>query len=164
MPDGGSDASAVDFALAAYREEGAWQVESLPPQIADDLEALVTVVRQRPGDGGALGLVSVDEDFFVAVRCAGGGVRLLLSDVTAATESPLARAVLHRLELPLPTDEDRVQPAGDVGIFADLGVEPMDLAAICDHLDLYPDEMLGEVADRLGFRAEYERAVDAALR
>jgi putative tRNA adenosine deaminase-associated protein len=88
----------------------------------------------------------------------------LLSDVTAATESPLARAVLARLELPLPADDDRVQPAGDVGIFADLGLEPMDLAAICDQLDLYPEEMLGEVADRLGFGAEYERAVDAALR
>ena len=160
----GSDGSEVDFALAAYREEGAWQVESLPPHVGDDLEALVTVVQQRPGDSGALGLVSVDEDFFVAVRVAASGVRLLLSDVTAAAESPLARAVLQRLELPLPADEDRVQPAGDVGIFADLGVEPMDLAAICDHVDLYPDEMLSEIADRLGFGAEYERAVDAALR
>jgi putative tRNA adenosine deaminase-associated protein len=163
MPDG-SDGNGIDFALAAYREEGAWQVESLPPHVGDDLEALVKVVQQRPGDAGALGLVSVDEDFFVAVRCAGGDVRLLLSDVTAATESPLAQAVLARLELPLPADDDRVQPAGDVGIFADLGLEPMDLAAICDHLDLYPEEMLGEVADRLGFGAEYERAVDAALR
>jgi putative tRNA adenosine deaminase-associated protein len=160
----GSDTNGVDFALAAYREEGAWQVESLPPHVGDDLDALVTVVQQRPGDAGALGLVSVDEDFFVAVRCTGGGVRLLLSDVTAATESPLARAVLERLELPLPADEDGVQPAGDVGIFADLGVEPMELAAICDHLDLYPDEMLGEVADRLGFGSEYERAVDAVRR
>jgi putative tRNA adenosine deaminase-associated protein len=163
MPDG-SDGNGIDFALAAYREEGTWQVESLPPHVGDDLEALVNVVQQRPGDAGALGFVSVDEDFFVAVRCAGGDVRLLLSDVTAATESPLARAVLARLELPLPADDDRIQPAGDVGIFADLGLEPMDLAAICDHLDLYPEEMLGEVADRLGFGAEYERAVDAALR
>ena len=67
----GSAASGIDFALAAYREDGTWLVESLPPQIAGDLEALLTVVRQRPGDGGAIGLVSVDEDFFVAVRVSG---------------------------------------------------------------------------------------------
>ncbi|MGH8837878.1 MAG: tRNA adenosine deaminase-associated protein, partial [Jiangellaceae bacterium] len=88
MTDGSAE-SGVDFALAAYREDGAWQVEQLPPQVAGDLEALLTVVRQRPGDGGALGLVSVDEDFFVAVRVAGGDTRLLLSDVTAAVDSPL---------------------------------------------------------------------------
>ena len=39
----------------------------------------------------------------------------------------------------------------------------MALAAICDDPDLYPDEMLAQVADRLGFGEEYERAVDAAL-
>jgi putative tRNA adenosine deaminase-associated protein len=159
----GSPGTGIDFALAAYREDGTWQVESVPPQVAGDLEALLTVVRQRPGDGGAIGLVSVDEDFFIAVRVAGGDTHLLLSDVTAAVDSPLARALLHRLSLPLPDDDDRVQPAGDVAIFADLGLEPMALAAICDDPDLYPDEMLAQVADRLGFGDEYERAVDAAL-
>ncbi|HEX6577006.1 MAG TPA: tRNA adenosine deaminase-associated protein [Jiangellaceae bacterium] len=159
----GSAGSGIDFALAAYREDGTWQVESLPPQVAGDLEALLTVVRQRPGDGGAIGLVSVDEDFFVAVRVAGGETRLLLSDVTAAVDSPLARELLHRLSLPLPDDDDSAQPAGDVSIFADLGLEPMALAAICDDPDLYPDEMLAQVADRLGFGEEYERAVDLAL-
>ena len=158
----GSAASGIDFALAAYREDGTWLVESLPPQIAGDLEALLTVVRQRPGDGGAIGLVSVDEDFFVAVRVSGSDTRLPLSDVTAAVDSAARAALLHRLSLPLPDDDDRVQPAGDVAIFADLGLEPMALAAIWDP-DLYPDEMLAQVADRLGFGEEYERAVDAAL-
>jgi putative tRNA adenosine deaminase-associated protein len=154
---------AVDFALAAYLEDGAWQVDLMPPHVADDLQTLVSAVRQRPGDRGALGLVSVDEDFFVAVRVVGQSVRLLLSDVTAATEWPLARAVLDTLHLPLPEDEEQVQPAGDLSLFDDLGLEPMAVAAICDDIDLYPEEMLAQVADRLGFGAEFERAVDSAL-
>lgn len=155
----------VDFALVAYREEGGWQVEQLPPRSANDLQTLLTTMRQRPGDGGSVGLVSVDEDFFVAARVVGGSVRLLLSDVTAATEWPLARAVLDALGLPPPEgeDEEHVQPAGDLALFADLGLPPMALAALCDDLDLYPEEVLGRIAERLGFGDEFERAVDAAL-
>jgi putative tRNA adenosine deaminase-associated protein len=156
-------AEGVDFALALYREDGRWVVESMPPRVAADLRTLVTALRQRPGDAGAIGLVSVDEDFFVAVRVLGPDVRLLLSDVTAATEWPLAREVLDHLGLPLPDDDDQIQPAGEIGIFADLGAGPMDVAAICDDVDLYPEEMLAEVADRLGIAREYAQAVETAL-
>ena len=70
---------------------------------------------QLPSDVGTIGMVSVDEDFFVLARVSGGHVRLLLSDVGAATESPLALAVLDHLELPAPDDDDdQIQPAGDL--------------------------------------------------
>lgn len=156
-----ADDGGVDFVLAAYREEGNWQVEALPRHVADDLDVLLTVLRQRPGDDGALGLVSVDEDFFIAVRVHGATTHYLLSDVTAATDWPIARAVLQRLELPMPEDEERVQPAGDLGVFAHYGVESMTAAAICDDLDLYPEDMLGELADQMGFGPQYEAALDA---
>ncbi|WP_199521155.1 tRNA adenosine deaminase-associated protein [Jiangella anatolica] len=141
----------VDFVVVAYREAGHWQVESVSRQFGHDLGRIVEVLRQRPGDGGALAFVSVDEDFFYAVRLAGADVRLLLSDVTAATDWPMARDVVERLRLPLPDDDDAVQPAGDLTIFADLGVDPMALAAICDDIDCYPDEMLMRIAARAGF-------------
>ena len=156
-------AEGVDFALAVYREEGRWVVESMPPRVAADLETLVATIRQRPGDAGAIGLVSVDEDFFVAVRVLGHDVRLLLSDVTAATEWPLARQGLDELGLPLPEDDDQVQPAGELDLFADLGAAAMDVAAICDDIDLYPEEMLAEVAERLGVEREFAQAVEIAL-
>jgi putative tRNA adenosine deaminase-associated protein len=156
-----ADDGGVDFVLAAYREEGSWQVEALPRHVADDLDILLTVLRQRPGDDGALGLISVDEDFFVAVRVLGAETHFLLSDVTAATDWPIARAVLQRLELPMPEDEERVQPGGDLGLFARYGVESMTAAAICDDLDLYPEDMLGELADQMGFGPQYEAALDA---
>jgi putative tRNA adenosine deaminase-associated protein len=154
--------SGVDFAVVAYREEGEWQVAPLPPRAGTDLEVLIHALRQWPGDAGALGMVSVDEDFFVLARVQGESVRLLLSDITAATEWPLARDVVNRLELPLPDeDEDALQPAGDMQILSDLGFSAMDLAVLCDEEELYPDEMLEDIAGRAGFGTEYQSALEA---
>ncbi|MGH3446493.1 MAG: tRNA adenosine deaminase-associated protein [Nocardioidaceae bacterium] len=161
----GSDAEAagaIDFAVAAYREDGVWQVNTLPPRAATELDHLQHALSQQPSDAGALGMVSVNEDYFVLVRVSGGHARLLLSDVGAATESPLAMSVLERLELPPPDDdEDQVQPAGDLSILTDLGLSAMELGAMCDDLDLYPDEVLTDVAARLGFGREFEEVLDA---
>jgi putative tRNA adenosine deaminase-associated protein len=151
-------AEAVDFALVAYREEGAWQVEELDVDIAADLDDLTVELRRYPGEGGALGLVSVDEDFFVLVRVLGASTRLLLSDVSAATQWPLARSVVDHLELPLPDEEDE-EPAGDLGIVTDLGLGARDMGAMLDDVDLYPDEMLGDIAVRLGFGGQYDELV-----
>jgi putative tRNA adenosine deaminase-associated protein len=108
-------ATAVDFAVVVYLEEGCWRAASLASTAARDLDTLVRTLRQQSGDRGVLGLVSVDDDFFVLVRVDGPDVRYLLSDVTAATEWPLARAVLDQLDLPVPEDDDeRAQPAGDL--------------------------------------------------
>jgi putative tRNA adenosine deaminase-associated protein len=154
----------IDFAMVAYVEEGTWQVASLPAWSTRDLDTLVRALRQLPADGGTLGLISVDDDFFILIRVEGQTVRCLLSDVTAATEWPLAREVLDQLRLPVPDEdeEDQPQPAGDLSIVADLGMGAMDLGALCDDLDLYPDDMLAEIAERLGCGTAFRRAVDAA--
>lgn len=155
-----SSENVVDFAVSAYREDDLWQVIALPPRAASDLDTLLHALRQTPGDAGTLGMVSVDEDFFVLARVQGDTVRLLLSDITAATEWPLARAVVDYLELPVPDEDDDVQPAGDMTILADLGLSAMDLAVLCDEDDLYPDEMLEDIASHVGFAHEYATAVD----
>ena len=156
-----SDANAegIDFALVAYREEGVWQLQELVPDTAGDLENFAKELRRWPGDGGSLGLVSVDEDFFLLVRVLGPRTKMLLSDVTAATDWPIARAVVASLELPLPDDEDEQAPAGDLAIVADLGMGAMDMGALLDDVELYPDEMLGDIASRLGFGSLYDEAV-----
>ena len=60
-------------------------------------------------------------------------------------------------------DDEQVVPAGDLEIFADLGMSSMELAAICSDLELYPDEMLGQIAARIGFGPQFDRAVDDDL-
>ncbi len=152
----------VDFVVAAYREEGRWQVQPLPTRVADGLEALVASLRPLPSESGSVGMVSVDEDFFVLVRVLGADVHVLLSDVTAATDWPLASEVVDRLELPEPDDEDDPQPAGELAMFADFGLSAMDMAVLCDDSDLYPDEMLSDVAQRLGFGSQFEDAIERA--
>lgn len=154
---------AIDFAIVAYLEDGRWQVSSLPKRTAVDLNTLLHSLRQQPGETGTLGLVSIDDDFFLLARAGGHPPRILLSDVTAAAEWPIARQVLEHLELPsFDDEEDELQPAGDLGIVEDLGMGPMDMGMLCDDDDLYPDQMLAEVAARLGFGPEFRDAVDVA--
>lgn len=157
-----SDDIAADFAVVVYREDERWAADALPASVAEDLDELVAAARRQSGEGEAIGFVSVEDDFFVAVRVHGRSVSLLLSDITAAGESPIAGEVLEALDLPLPgPDDERVQPAGDLGIFSDLGLPAMELGALCDDEDLYPDEILGSIAARLGFAEPYRRAVEA---
>ncbi|MFY0407129.1 tRNA adenosine deaminase-associated protein [Solicola sp. PLA-1-18] len=150
----------VDLAVAAYREEGVWQLAELPDVVGEDVDELVAALRPWPADGGVIGMVAVDEDFFVLARVQGDEVRLMLSDVTAVDEWPLASGVADLLDLPDPDDDEDPQPAGDMGIVDDLGVTAMDLAVMCDDDDLYPDEVLRDVAARLGFGQQLTDLVD----
>ena len=152
----------VDFALAAYREEGVWQVQELAHDVLTDVETISHALRRFPGDGGAVGMVAVDEDFFVLVRVAGSRSRVLLSDVTAADEWELAASAVDFLGLPPPEDDDDAVPAGDLDLLGDLGLHAMDLAVLLDDVDLYPDEMLSDVARRLGFGPLFDEAVGLA--
>lgn len=150
----------VDFALAAYREEGAWQLQELAHDQLADIETLSHALRRFPGDGGAVGMVAIDEDFFLIIRVAGATTRVLLSDVTAADEWELATSAVEFLGLPLPEDDDDEQvPAGDLDLLGDLGMQAMDMAVLLDDLDLYPDEMLSEIARQLGFGELFDDAV-----
>ena len=154
-----ANAAGVDFVMVAYREEGVWQLQELPADVVEDVDTLAQELRRWPGDGGSLGLVSVDEDFFLMLRVLGQEVRILLSDVTAATDWPIARSALEHLELPLPEDDDDQVPAGDLGIVGDLGMGAMDMGALLDDFELYPDELLGDIAGSLGFGSLYDELV-----
>jgi putative tRNA adenosine deaminase-associated protein len=153
------------FVVAVSRDETRWRVDRLPDGLQADLDGLVALLRQQGGEGGAIGLVDVADEFFVAVRAMpGGSLRLLLSDVTAAVEWDFARQVLDRLgEEPPEEDElDEIWPVGDLGIFADLGLGEMDLGTILDDLDLYADEMLLDIARRVGFAEPLQAAIDGS--
>jgi putative tRNA adenosine deaminase-associated protein len=161
MTDTGSD----DVAVIVYREDDAWEADVLPTALTEDLAGLIQALRQQPSIGGTIGLAAVGDDFFVALRVIGGQVSVFLSDLTAAVDWALARQVLDYLEIELPEDEDldQVLPAGDLSIFADLGIDEMDLGMLAGDLDLFPDEALAIIARKLGFGHALERALDVAL-
>jgi len=159
------DMSASDFAVVVYREDDVWEADVLPTALTENLDGLIQALRQQPGIGGAIGLAAVGDDFFVALRVLGNHVSVFLSDVTASVDWPLARQVLGYLDIPVPEDEDldQVLPVGDMSIFADLGVDEMEIGALSGDLDLFPDEVLASLARRIGFGHALERALASAI-
>lgn len=144
----------VDLAVAAWLEDGRWSVAALPPRSAESVDALVTALRQLAGEGGALGFLAVEEDFFVAVRVdATGTLRLLLSDLGAALESPLAEDAADLLDIEIADDEDfdEVEPVGDFAFAVDFGLAAADVEVLCADSDLYPVEIITSMAARMGF-------------
>jgi putative tRNA adenosine deaminase-associated protein len=153
----------VDFAVVVFREDGQWQVGSLPHRAATELPALLHAVRQQPSEGPTIAICSYGDDFFLVIRPDGDDVRLMISDATAAGDWPVAREALDLVDEPQPEDDEAAAPAGDLDIFADLGIDSMELVAMCSDLEAYPDEILGQVAARLGFGPQFESVVDDDL-
>ena len=160
-----TDVTDGDVAVIVYREDETWDTEVLPTALTEDLSGLIHALRQQPSIGGTIGLVTVGDDFFVALRVIGGQVSVFLSDLTAAADWPLARQVLEYLDIPVPGDDDldQVLPAGDMSIFADLGIDEMDLGALAGDLDQFPDEAIAKIATRLGFGHALDRALDVVF-
>jgi putative tRNA adenosine deaminase-associated protein len=157
----------VDIAVAAFRADGEWRVEDLTHDHLGDIATLASALRRFPGDAGALAMVAIDEDFFVLVRVEGADTRVLLSDITAADEWELAGSAVEHLGLPSPDglsddDDDEPVPAGHLDLLSDLGLPAMDLGVLLDDPDLYPDEILSEVASRLGFGEQFDDIVGFA--
>ena len=68
-------------------------------------------------------------------------------------------------DIPVPADDelDQVLPAGDMSIFADLGLDEMELGAVSADLDLYPEDAVALLAERLRFGDAVDDALDRAL-
>jgi putative tRNA adenosine deaminase-associated protein len=160
-----TDVGETDFAVIVYREEDQWEADVLPTEVTADLDGFVQSLRRQPSRGGTIGFAGVGDDFWVAVRVIGEDVSLFLSDLTAAVDYPLASQVLEALDIPVPADDelDQVLPAGDLSIFADLGLDEMELGAVSADLDRYQDDAVALIAERLRFGDAVERALDLAL-
>ncbi len=156
-----SETMTTDFAVAAYLEEGRWEVLRLPAHAFSSLHRLVTTLRGLPGDCGALAMVGLGDEVFVIVRVVGPSVRLVLSDAAAESEWELAEDVVETLQVPA---EDDVVAVGDMAILADMGLSRLEVVAMCEDLDLYPEDVFTNIAARLGFRPQLEETLEAVLR
>ena len=85
---------------------------------------------------------------------------MFLSDVTCALDYEVAEEFLEIADLDQPTDEDEPLPVGHKDIFADLGMQHMELLALCDDNELFPDEQLEAIAKRLGFGNEFAELLE----
>lgn len=154
------------YAVAAFRDGSAWRCEPMPPSVLDDLGVLLQALRSQPPEGGPFVIASVAEEFFLLARQDGAHINLMLSDLTAAVDFPLAAQVLQRLGEDPPGDDelDEVWPLGDLDLLEDLGLSEDDMEAIVDDLDAFPDEMLADITERIGISDPFVAAVSVARR
>lgn len=152
------------FAVAAFREGPQWRVEPLPPTVLGDLGVLLSALRSQPPEGGPFVVACVEDEFFVIARQEGRRIALLLSDLTAAVEFPLAEQAMTRLGEDPPADDelDEVWPVGDLELFSDLGLSEDEMEDILDDLDALPEEMLDTIVEQLEMSEPFGQATDAA--
>jgi putative tRNA adenosine deaminase-associated protein len=154
------------FGVAVVREEGKWRCSPMLRKSLTSLTAAETELRELRSAGAVFGLLDVDDEFFVIVRPGPTGNRLLLSDATAALDYDIAADVLDELNIPVPDldaeDLEEIEPweEGDLGLLADVGLPEAVLGVILAETDLYPDEQLGMIAQRLGFADELAAVLD----
>jgi len=138
-----------DFAIEAWHEDGRWSIASLPDP--DDLTHIIDRLKKQQTNGGAVALITIDDEFFLAIRVLGTHVKFFISDISCAIDYEVAAEFLELADLDQPEDDDEPLPAGDLDIFSDLGLHSMELSTLCDDADLFPDEQIEAIANRLGF-------------
>ncbi len=151
------------FGVAVVREDGKWRCAPMSPKSLTSLKAAETELRELRSAGAVFGLLDVDDEFFVIVRPAPWGTRLLLSDATAALDYDIAAEVLEQLDADIdPEDLEDADPfeEGDLGLLADIGLPEAVLGVIVDETDLYADEQLGRIAREMGFADELSAVID----
>jgi putative tRNA adenosine deaminase-associated protein len=150
------------FAVRISRAEDRWQCELL----AADAEAELPVLERALGEPGAAGwpgpfVVVVDSRlyFVVLAHGPGGMVRALVSDATFQ-EWVLAAEAVERYGIEVAggttiddafDDDEQGWPGGDLGIFADAGLTTEEMTRLLESDDLWADEMVLAIAERLGF-------------
>ena len=151
------------FAVAVIHENSAWRCSALSAEALTSLAAAETELRELRSAGAVFGLLDIDDEFFLIVRPAPAGTRLLLSDATAALDYDIAAEALEKLDADIAAEDlEDTDPfeEGDLGLLADVGLPDAVLSIILDETDLYPDEQIGRIAREMGFAEELSKFLD----
>jgi putative tRNA adenosine deaminase-associated protein len=144
---------AVDFGLIAWHEDGRWTASGLVE--TRDIGLLIDSLKAQQTNGGAIAMIAIEDEFVIIARVLGDQMRMMISDVTYALDYDVASDLVEVLDLDFPEEEDEPAPAGDLDLLSDLGVGEMELLTILDDPELYPDEALEAIANRLGFGEQF---------
>ncbi|ARB88579.1 tRNA adenosine deaminase-associated protein [Corynebacterium diphtheriae] len=147
-----------NFAVTVARVNATWQVRAFNDDYSS-LKRSIDAVRTLGAEGAAFAMLSIEDDYFVLVRPTPQGVKLLISDATAATEDDFAADILDELDADQPDPEDTPYAEGDFDILADLGLSEQIMSIITDETDWWASEQLQRIAEELGFDDELEQAL-----
>jgi putative tRNA adenosine deaminase-associated protein len=149
---------AVDFGLIAWHEDGRWTASGLVE--TRDIGLLIDSLKAQQINGGAIAMIAIEDEFVIIARVLGDQMRMMISDVTYALDYDVASDLVEVLDLDFPEEEDEPAPAGDLDLLSDLGVGEMELLTILDDPELYPDEALEAIANRLGFGEQLNKLAE----
>ena len=149
----------VDFGCIAWHEDGRWDATGLNP--TRDIGLVIDALKSQQTNGGALALIAIEDEFVIIARALGDQMQMMISDVTYALDYEVAAELVEILDLEFPQDEDESQPGGDIDLLSDLGLGEMELLAILDDTELYPDEQLEAIANRLGFGEQFNQVIES---
>ena len=149
----------VDFGCIAWHEDGRWDASLL--NSTRDIGAIFDALKSQQTNGGAIALIAIEDEFVIIARVLGDQMRMMISDITYALDYEVAAEFVEVLDLEYPQEEDESQPGGDIDLLSDLGVGEMELLAILDDTELYPDEQLEAIANRLGFGDQFNQVIES---
>lgn len=156
-----TEADVADVAVIAYLDGEDWKVHELPDVEYRALSELESELRHFPDDASAFAMLSLYDDFAIIARLDDDDeLVVVLSDITAALDWHLARSVTDHLGLVVDEAVEDQVPAGDLRILTDLGIDAVDLGDLLADPELYPDDLMAEIADRLGFGELLEEYLD----
>ena len=149
----------VDFGCIAWHEDGRWDASLL--NSTRDIGLIIDALKSQQTNGGAIALIAIEDEFVIIARVLGDQMRMMISDITYALDYEVAAELVEVLDLEYPQEEDESQPGGDIDLLSDLGVGEMELLAILDDTELYPDEQLEAIANRLGFGEQFNKVIES---
>jgi putative tRNA adenosine deaminase-associated protein len=149
----------VDFGCIAWHEDGRWDASLL--NSTRDIGLIIDALKSQQINGGAIALIAIEDEFVIIARVLGDQMRMMISDITYALDYEVAAELVEVLDLEFPQEEDESQPGGDIDLLSDLGVGEMELLAILDDTELYPDEQLEAIANRLGFGEQFNQVIES---
>jgi len=149
----------VDFGLIAWHEDGRWDAAAI--LTTRDIGAVMDSLKAQQTNGGAIALIAIEDEFVIIARSLGGSMQMMISDVTYAIDYEVAADLVEVLDLEFPEEDDESQPGGDLDLLNDLGVSEMELLSILDDIELYPDEQLEAIANRLGFGEQFNQVIES---
>ena len=149
----------VDFGCIAWHEDGRWSAN--PLSLTRDIGSIIDSLKAQQTNGGAIALIAIEDEFVIIARALGDQMQMMISDVTYALDYEIAAELIEVLDLEFPEEEDESQPGGDLDLLNDLGVSEMELLSILDDTEMYPDEQLEAIANRLGFGEQFNQVIES---
>ncbi len=116
------------------------------PAVLGELDAAITELRKVRSTGAVIGLLGVDDQFFVLLRPSRGASRCCCptrrrrwTTTSPRTRSTCCGSTAHGRR------RYEVYPEGALDILADIGLPAAELQVHRGEVDLYPDEQLPDV-------------------